>query len=81
MLLGGGKELLFWINSISSEKSNTYLSHIDTDSKGMKCTGGFPLLWDYEDGHVLGPTLYDDHNVYRVADVDYPNNCIWLEQI
>lgn len=82
MLLNDGNELLFWIDSVSCDKSSIYLSHIETDSKGMKFTGGIlPLLWDFVEGIILGPNLYDDDYVYLVVDVDYRNHWIWLERI
>lgn len=82
MLLNDGNELQFWIDSVAYDENNAlYLNHIDNDSRGMKFSGGFPFLWEYDEENVLGPNIYDENDVYRVTAVDYPNNNIWLEKI
>lgn len=82
MLLNNGKELLFWIDSLPCDKkSGIYLTYIDNDSKGMKFTGGIPFLWELDEDSIQGPNLYDEDDVYRVVDIDYCNNNIWIEKI
>jgi hypothetical protein len=81
MLLKDGKELLFWIDLLPCDRKNClYLTHVESDSRGMKMTGGIPFLWEYDGQKILGPDIYDEDNTYRVTDVDYQNNCIWIEK-
>ncbi len=82
MHLKNESEAQFWIKSSSyGNKNCVYLTPIETKAKRIKMTGGIPFLWEYNGTEVIGPDLYDDDRIYRVIDVDYRHNDIWLEEV
>ena len=82
MSLSGSNELPFWIDTLSCESKNClYLSQVAIEDKGIKFSGGIPLLWEEVETKIIGPILYDEDHTYRVVDVDYRNNFVWLEEI
>ena len=76
------EERLFWVDSLPCDRLNCiYLSPEADETQGMRFSGGFPLLWDYQQDELAGPKLYDEDHTYRVTAVDYRHNNIWLEEV
>lgn len=81
MVENDANEWLFRVDFLPfNANSGIYLTYIENDNLGMKMTGGIPFLWDFGGKDLKGPRLYDDNHIYKVVNVDYQNNLIWLIQ-
>jgi hypothetical protein len=78
-----GEEILLKVGSLKTNdiRSEVFLKYMGTDKTGVKLKGSFPSFWRKGDNEVIGPELFNKEYIFKVVDIDYKRNLIWLREL